>query len=284
MISKRKIFTILMLLMCLFAINASAANSPPQTGAVMPVNGTSLPGEEVIFTTTYTDLDGWNTLKYVQLCIRAREIFEAKYVLSTGMLLFQKDGTWTDSIAPGSPVTFENDYVIVDCSKSGPPAGQNDPYTLTMEWAITFKDTMLGVAHPIELRARDRDAITSWTQKGTWTVSQGSTPLPSEIPKVLRFQGILKDNAVGGALLDGDFDLAFRLYDVEEGGIPLWQEHHGNVLIENGLLDVELGTKRPFEGLAFDIGYWLGVEVGSDGEMNPRFRLTSVPYAITVVE
>ncbi|MCQ9206778.1 MAG: hypothetical protein NG740_02710 [Omnitrophica bacterium] len=277
---------LLTILFCFIAINAFAANSPPQIGTIMPVNGTSLPDEKVIFTTTYTDLDGWNTLKYVQLRIGGRETFEVKFVRSLNMLFFWKDG-WGDGVAPGSPApsdTFENDYIILDCAKSGPPPGQTDPYTLTMEWAITFKDTMLGEAHPIELRARDPKAITPWTQKGTWTVSRLLPPLPSDIPKVLRFQGILRDNTVGGALLDGDFNLAFRLYDVVEGGIPLWQEEHYNVLIENGLLDVELGNDTSFGNLAFDIGYWLGVEVGSDGEMYPRFKLTSVPYAIKMVE
>ena len=33
--------------------------------------------------------------------------------------------------------------------------------------------------------------------------------------------------------------------------------------------------------LAFDVPYWLGVRVGSDGEMTPRVQLTSVGYAFT---
>ena len=96
------------------------------------------------------------------------------------------------------------------------------------------------------------------------------------IPSVLRFKGRLGDSAEEP--LTGSFKLTFRLYDKETGGVPLWTEVENSVSIESGLLNVELGNISPIT-LPFDRQYWFGVEVESNGEMLPRFRLTSVPYS-----
>lgn len=100
----------------------------------------------------------------------------------------------------------------------------------------------------------------------------------TSFPKTIRFQGTLDDSV--GAPIDGFFMLTFRLYKSETGGEPLWEEVQQNVNIVNGTLDVELGSVEPLDA-SFDEQYWLSVEVGSDGEMIPRFKLTSVPYAMS---
>jgi len=97
------------------------------------------------------------------------------------------------------------------------------------------------------------------------------------VPHSIRFQGRLMDSA--DVILDGEFEMTFRLYDLENGGIPAWEETRNNLNIERGLLDVELGSVIPID-IAFDRQYWLGIEVESDGEMAPRFKMTSVPYAL----
>ncbi|NQT07433.1 MAG: discoidin domain-containing protein [Candidatus Omnitrophica bacterium] len=97
------------------------------------------------------------------------------------------------------------------------------------------------------------------------------------VPHSLRFQGRLMDSA--DVMLDGEFEITFRLYDSQRGGIPAWEETQNNLYIERGLLDVELGSVIPID-LSFDRQYWLGIEVESDGEMAPRFKMTSVPYAL----
>ena len=98
------------------------------------------------------------------------------------------------------------------------------------------------------------------------------------IPRLIRFQGALGDPDKK-PVEDGSFNLTFRLYDRESEGTPLWEETREGITVEDGLLDVELGSKMPLT-LAFDKQYYLGVEVESDGEMSPRFKLTSVPYAL----
>lgn len=96
------------------------------------------------------------------------------------------------------------------------------------------------------------------------------------VPHFMRFQGKLQDAT--GALLNGAFTLTFRLYEEETGGAPLWSETQQSINIVDGLLDVELGSVTPID-LPFDKQYWLGVEVESDGEMIPRFKLATVPYS-----
>jgi len=98
----------------------------------------------------------------------------------------------------------------------------------------------------------------------------------TSIPRVLRFQGTLEDNA--GVRLNGTFEMLFSIYDTESGGVPLWQEAQ-DITVENGLLDAELGSVSPID-MAFDRHCWLGIKVGQDDEITPRFRLTTFPYAI----
>lgn len=98
-----------------------------------------------------------------------------------------------------------------------------------------------------------------------------------DIPRTIRFQGILRDSE--GSLLEGEeFKLTFRLYDKETEGALLWEETQ-TLSIEGGILDAELGSEQPLD-LPFDRQYWLSIEVETDGEMTPRFKLTTVPYAI----
>lgn len=100
-----------------------------------------------------------------------------------------------------------------------------------------------------------------------------------KVPHLMRFQGTLGDGDEipfsGTIPLES---LIFRIYDVETGGLPLWEEEREDVSIQDGFIDVELGSVEPLN-LAFDKQYWLGIEVEEDGEMTPRFKLTSVPYA-----
>lgn len=99
--------------------------------------------------------------------------------------------------------------------------------------------------------------------------------LEPAIPQLIRFQARLED--AQGAALDGIFSLTFRLYDTDIGGEPIWEEIQ-DAYVEEGILDVKLGSVSTLD-LPFDQQYWLGVEVGSDGEMSPRFEFTSVPYS-----
>ena len=102
------------------------------------------------------------------------------------------------------------------------------------------------------------------------------TPIIGAPP--MRLQGVLKD--AYGTPLNGAYSLIFRLYSADTGGMPIWEEMHMDVNIEDGILDIEVGSIIPIE-LPFDSQYWLGVEIEFDGEMTPRFKLNSVPYSFS---
>ena len=98
-----------------------------------------------------------------------------------------------------------------------------------------------------------------------------------DFSRTMRFQGRLSDTQ--GSSQNDIFNVTFRLYDADTGGSPLWEELQQGVSIEEGILDVELGSVTLLD-CAFDKQYWLSVEIDSDGEMIPRFKLNAVPYAI----
>jgi parallel beta-helix repeat protein len=124
----------------------------------------------------------------------------------------------------------------------------------------------------------------------------------------LNFQGRLL-TSTGALVPDGDYHIEFKLYNqaAPDGGETpiqgscltnpgavadencLWTETRstGNlVTIQNGYFSVYLGDVTAFGALDWDQDMYLGMNVGGssgsaswDGEMSPRFKLTSVPYA-----
>lgn len=115
----------------------------------------------------------------------------------------------------------------------------------------------------------------------------------------VNFQARLE--SVGGNIAaDGYYNLQFKLYSVSTGGTALWSESYydsngaaaGNdsrVQVINGYVSVNLGSQTAFPGtINWDQDMYLTMNVGGtsqtatptyDGEMNPRLRLTGVPYA-----
>lgn len=133
-----------------------------------------------------------------------------------------------------------------------------------------------------------------------WTVSGGKAAL-ALFPYSASFsvaaldgfvyQGALKN--VSGAPMTGRQTVQFRLYDAATGGSPLWGRSHSVLLDTNGLFHAELsdGAGDEIEGVnAINLAailarnssspLYVGVTVaGADGEIAPRQRLLSVPYA-----
>jgi len=101
------------------------------------------------------------------------------------------------------------------------------------------------------------------------------------VPKLITYHGILKDSS--GNYLSGTYGMTFKLYDVATGGTELWEETHSSVTVASGAFNVILGSVTALNQ-NFSSAYWLGIEVGSDGEMEPRVQLTSAGYAYTADE
>ena len=96
------------------------------------------------------------------------------------------------------------------------------------------------------------------------------------VPKTINYQGVLK-NSSGVIVDDGSYDITFKLYDAETGGTEIWIEAK-EVNVENGIFSTQLGSSNPIN-LPFNNVYWLGVSIGSEDELIPRLKLTSVPYS-----
>jgi len=87
----------------------------------------------------------------------------------------------------------------------------------------------------------------------------------SSAPRVMSFQGKLTDPS--GVPMTG----SFQMTDV-----------HSSVEVDDeGLYNVEMSIPT---SITFQDPAWLGVEVDADGEMAPRYRLTSSPYAFWAMD
>lgn len=104
------------------------------------------------------------------------------------------------------------------------------------------------------------------------------TALSAQITPKISLQGILRE-ASGLPVSDGNYDMTFKLYDVETGGTELWTEDHTAVPVSNGIYAVKLGSFEDLTTLAFNVPYFVGVTI--DGtELSPRVELTYSPYSL----
>ena len=104
---------------------------------------------------------------------------------------------------------------------------------------------------------------------------------PAAAQAYLSVQGTVQ-KSTGASVDDGDYSLTFKLYTTETGGTPVWSETQGTVNIIGGVYSVTLGSENPLTA-AFDQAYFLGVTVGTGAELTPRARLTSSPYALSLI-
>jgi hypothetical protein len=104
------------------------------------------------------------------------------------------------------------------------------------------------------------------------------SPCWAGIPFLMNYQGMLTDTL--GNPLNGDHNLTFKIYSQSSGGSALWTETHTSTQVQDGLFNVILGSLSLLPSSVFeDTVRYLGITVGSDAELSPRIRITSIPYA-----
>ncbi|MDD5555790.1 MAG: tail fiber domain-containing protein [bacterium] len=104
----------------------------------------------------------------------------------------------------------------------------------------------------------------------------------ADVPRHINYQGMITDLS-GNPVSDGSYGATFRVYDVDTGGTPLWQEDQ-TILLSDGLYSVLLGSVTPLN-LPFDEPYWLEIETVIDGEtLLVRRPIASAAYAIGVAD
>ncbi len=99
-------------------------------------------------------------------------------------------------------------------------------------------------------------------------------------PSTLNYQGTLTDNA--GQPLTGSKNITISLYTVLTGGTAFWSDTY-TVTLLNGQFSVTLGSDaNPLSSQLSQLNgvTYVGVQVGTDPEMTPRQKFTSVPYAL----
>ncbi|MBM4346219.1 MAG: DUF4215 domain-containing protein [Deltaproteobacteria bacterium] len=99
------------------------------------------------------------------------------------------------------------------------------------------------------------------------------------VPTALTAEGAILSS--GGAVVDGDYALTFRLYAAQQGGTAVWEEGPLVVTVSGGRFTLGLGAKVPIPQATLTqvASPWLGVSVGNDPEL-PRTPLRSVVFAL----
>lgn len=103
----------------------------------------------------------------------------------------------------------------------------------------------------------------------------GGSPLWAQTK--VKCEGVLRPTEAG-LVLNGLYTLTFHLYDEGQGGTPLWSETGPVQLIEGSFIHF-LGSYEPLDGQLFKTQLYLGV-VYEGEEFEPRFQLTTIPYAL----
>ncbi len=109
-----------------------------------------------------------------------------------------------------------------------------------------------------------------------------SSLIIAQIPQQINYQGMLSD--ISGNPITGTYTINFSIYIDGTTTSSLWTETQ-TVTVSNGLFSVQLGFNNPIPLYIFDgtIKY-LGVQVGTDPEMTPRQKLTSVGYSFKAAD
>jgi hypothetical protein len=146
----------------------------PQTGTISPSKGTSSADQEMLFTATYSDADGWQHIKQAYVLFNktasSTESVYAYYARQANKL-FLYDSSQQKSLggyAPGSNNIIETPWGKLNCSKTTVSGTGN---VLTITWAISFKSAFSGTKNSYLYICDIANAKNGWNKAGTWTIS-----------------------------------------------------------------------------------------------------------------
>ena len=114
------------------------------------------------------------------------------------------------------------------------------------------------------------------------TADPGSTLELEQPPATVLYQGYLTD-VHGEALVDGPYEIIFRLYDQEETGIVFWTETR-TVDVTGGTFSLHLGQENSLEQVDFSIARFLSLELQGEAETAERTQLSAVPFSLLAAD
>jgi len=133
--------------------------------------------------------------------------------------------------------------------------------------------------------------VTSRAQSGLASAADGGASV-SVVPRVIKFSGAInpeiaqiKESETGKNTSPRVVGITFSLYELQEGGSPLWSESQSVQLDGQGRYIVLLGATQ-VDGLPLDLfisgkALWLGVQPQFPGAVEQsRVLLVAVPYAL----
>tara|TARA_Y100000588_G_scaffold335468_1_gene375635 strand:+ start:286 stop:1974 length:1689 start_codon:yes stop_codon:yes gene_type:complete len=103
-------------------------------------------------------------------------------------------------------------------------------------------------------------------------------------PRIISYQGYLKDSSSGQAVSNDSRTAVFSLYTSDSGGSAVWQETK-TIVTSNGVFRTILGQTSPINPSIVAVPeLWLGVRLPPDAEMTPRQRITGSVYSVGATE
>jgi hypothetical protein len=124
-----------------------------------------------------------------------------------------------------------------------------------------------------QIQRRGLIALTAITV-AMWAISVPTSV--AAVPDGIDYQAYLTN--ADGSPVDSSVTIAFGLYNVDIGGVPLWSDSQ-SVMVEQGLFSVVLGNPvNPFPAGLFDGPVYLGMFVAGE-EVLPRRPFTSSAYS-----
>src|SRR5208283_5289903 len=144
--------------------------------------------------------------------------------------------------------------------------------------SILAVTVMLFLSYSLGLKAQSDSSVAN-----NATVPAASQPAAGTFPRLIKFTGGVRD--LTGKVPTGVVGLTFSLYELPEGGSPLWTESQSLPLDSLGRYTALLGASSP-GGLPLDLftsgkALWLGVQPQLQGQgEQPRVLLVAVPYAL----
>ncbi len=150
-----------------------------------------------------------------------------------------------------------------------------EPIQTVQEW-FQHMTTELSISKPDEPAAIPIDPITPEQEQPELLTNADSLNTG-----MLSYQGFLTNP--DGQPLTGLYEMTFRIYNMPDASIPLWEEARwaeNAVQVDAGLFNLALGSLVPLPNTLWEQPeLYLGITISGEAEMAPRQRLSFVPAA-----
>ncbi|MFH1414075.1 MAG: fibronectin type III domain-containing protein, partial [Candidatus Omnitrophota bacterium] len=171
------------------ATTLNSVNNPPTVASFSTNKGptikSSAVGEEVVFYTTFSDLDGWQDINAAGILINTSMdgayCFYGYYDQNANRVYLRNDDNtdWAGSFTPGSGGSVANKYAkLRQVSVTGYSGDK-----LLIKWYVTFKNDFIGTKNIYVAVTDDAEPDNIiYAQYGTWTINAAANSAPKVEP------------------------------------------------------------------------------------------------------